>query len=160
MTYPAPSRFSGRRPLSRVERVRAALLGFGDPEDEDATPAAGLGRYLHDHNPWAPQRQRTSWWPRIPGPITTGRVRFDLARGVLMAWTGCHPDEAFTQLVTVARRHSVTVFDLADAILTVAHPNTTAPHPTTDPTADQLTAVVHRCWADHPDPAGHTHDPS
>ena len=90
--------------------------------------------------------------PPAPGGVS-GRVRLDLARGVLMAWTGCTPDEAFTQLVDVAGLHSVTVFALADAVLTVTHPG---PAPDTDADADPavgpLLAVVHRCWPHAPDP--------
>lgn len=96
-------------------------------------------------------REQPRRTPPRPPDRAAGRVRLDLARGVLMAWAGCDPDEAFTQLVTVAHLHALTVFDLADAVLAATHTHA----PDTDPDGDPLIAVVHRCWPQHTDPAGH-----
>lgn len=77
---------------------------------------------------------------------TPGRVRLDLARGVIMAWTGCEGPSAFTQLLTVAALHGVSVFDLADAVLTAARRDPHAQCPS------ELAAVVLRRWDSGTDP--------
>lgn len=68
------------------------------------------------------------------------RVRLDLARGVLMAWTRCDAAEAVTQLTEAARTPRVSVFDLAYAVLATAG-GARAAAPTT------LVGMLHERWA-------------
>lgn len=79
----------------------------------------------------------------VLGPDHGGRVRLDFARGVLMGWSGCDEHQAFDELVAVAGLHSMSVFDLVAAVLTVAR-DQRADTPRVDQPAG-VTAVVTRC---------------
>lgn len=63
--------------------------------------------------------------PHLDDP--PARACLDLARGVLIALTGCSPEQAFTALARVAHHHDVPVFALAAALTTTAqhHDDTT-----------------------------------
>ena len=60
------------------------------------------------------------WTPHTHIRVLSGRRVLDTAEGILIGLRRYHPDAAFAELVDVSRRHTVSVFALATALIELA----------------------------------------
>jgi hypothetical protein len=117
--------------LSLTERVAAARSVLADNTERLAAAAERLRITRNSLESGRSRRQllHESAYARLRAQLETMPV-IEQAKGILIAQTGCSPDEAFTLLRQASQRSNVRVSELAASIVDRAVTNGPAPsHP-------------------------------